>query len=159
MLGVRSRVCHATRPAGFGAPVSPAGARRRSSFSQPQPSWRPWQMVDRYSKPSITAVGWVPLYPPCTPSAWSGLLKHSITSLRIPRRSDTFCFVRSATDAVQQSKSKCHSNYISHFMCPFHQTIHTRDPDIESVGGRIVPKFSHCSPFRDDHGVTACHAA
>ena len=28
MVGVRSWVCLATRPAGFGAPVSPAGARR-----------------------------------------------------------------------------------------------------------------------------------
>jgi len=140
------------RCSGFASGRAPRRSSRRSTS-------RPWRQVCNHS--ARTAVGYpmYPLGPTCTPSAWSGPLKHSITSLRIPRRSDTFYFVRYATEAVQQSKSKCHSNYISHFMCPFHQTIHTRDPDIESVGGRIVPKFSHCSPFRDDHGVTACHAA
>jgi len=130
MVGVRSRVCHATRPAGFGAPDSPAGARRgvrRSTSRHGDPWLIPIRNPQQPSKekPSNTrantAVGMgypmYPLGPTCTPSAWSGPLKHSITSLRIPRRSDTFFFVRSATDVVQQSKSKCHSNDISHLMC------------------------------------------
>ena len=159
MVGVRSRLCHDQRVA-----VLRFRRRARAAAFVVQPAAMAHggsQVCNHSASGKETAVGYpmYPLGPTCTPSAWSGPLKHSITYLRIPRRGDTFPFVRSATDVVQKSKCKCYSNHISHFMCPFHQTIHTRDPDIELVDGWIVPKFSHCPPFRDDHGVTACHAA
>ena len=84
------------RCSGFASGRAPRRSSRRSTS-------RPWRQVCNHS--ARTAVGYpmYPLGPTCTPSAWSGPLKHSITSLRIPRRGDTLFFVRSATDVVQQS--------------------------------------------------------